>query len=215
MHNHFPYPLYLVILEAACIHQPYLAVLEAALLGGVDIVQLREKDVSTEVFMQKAFAVKKLTDRYQVPLIINDNLEVAKRINAFGIHVGNNDVSPSLIRDQWPTCKCIGYSVESLDQVDNDAAKSADYLGMSPIFSTATKTDTITEWGIDGIRTISTLTDKPLIAIGNMQLHNIASVIKAGADSIAVVSAICSSQHPEQTAQQLKLLINNTKNETV
>lgn len=203
----FPYRLYLVISEASCLHRPFLQLAEEAILGGVDIIQLREKNSSTSEFLKKAELLKNITDKYQVPLIINDNLEVARLTGAFGIHVGNNDLSPIHIREQWPDCKSLGYSIEYLRQLQNEATAAADCLGISPIFSTPTKKDTVTEWGIEGLRNIRQQTDKPLIAIGNMQTHNITSVIESGADCIAVVSAICSSAHPQKVAAELKSLI--------
>ncbi len=207
MHKLFPYPLYLVISEADCIHHSFTTVLHEALQGGVDIVQLREKKLSTDAFLEKALMAKKITDSYGIPLIINDNLEVARLSNAFGIHVGNSDTPPAVIRQSWPECQCLGYSVETVGHLANESAAVSDYLGISPVFSTHTKQDTITEWGINGVRNIRSATTLPLIAIGNMHAGNAATVIKAGADSIAVVSAICGSKVPLQAARLLKSII--------
>ncbi|WP_126973992.1 thiamine phosphate synthase [Gynurincola endophyticus] len=207
MSNHlqFPYQLYLVISEADCRGRNFLQVAEAAILGGVDIIQLREKDLSTDVFLKRAVELKQITDKYNVPLIINDNITVAEKVDAFGIHVGNSDTPPVLLRkNQAFENKMIGYSIEYIEQLTNIQTAVADYLGVSPVFSTATKTDTVTEWGLDGIRTIREMTVKPLVAIGNMHLKNIRSVIDAGADCIAVVSAICAADCPQQAASELK-----------
>lgn len=208
LHNDFPYPLYLVLSEEACLHHSYLEVAEQAIKGGVDIIQLREKNCTTEQFKTKAKQLKELTERYNIPLIINDNLEVAMSIDASGIHVGNSDIQPSQINKIWPN-KMIGYSIEYLEQFQQQEINFTNHLGISPIFSTETKKDTIVEWGISGIRQIRQLTDKPLIGIGNMNLTNISDVIKAGANSIAVVSAICSSKTPYKDALLLKTKILN------
>lgn len=201
----FPYPLYLVISEADCRGRDMLWVAEKAIKGGVDIVQLREKNINDEVFLEKAIALKKLTDHYQIPLIINDNLHIAEKVDAAGIHVGNNDIAPSSIRQQWnKQGKIIGYSIEYLNQLINEQIIFSDYLGISPVFNTSTKVDTVKEWGLAGIEKIRSLTHKPLVAIGRMQLDNIEEVINAGADSIAVVSAICAAENPEKAAYLLK-----------
>ena len=200
----FPYRLYLVLSDADCRNSGYHQVAEQAIKGGVDIIQLREKDLSTERYTEKALRLKEVTDKYGIPLIINDNLETAMNVNAFGIHVGNNDMAPTEIRKVWKGCQSLGYSIEFLEQLLNKETEAADCLGISPIFSTATKTDTVTQWRLDGIATIRNLTDKPLIAIGGMNQHNAEAVIKAGADCLAVVSAICSAPNPEKAAYALK-----------
>lgn len=200
----FPYRLYLVISEADCRNSNYLQVAEQAIKGGVDIIQLREKNLSTAQYTAKAIRLKEITDKYNIPLIINDNLETAMSINAFGIHVGNNDKTPTEIRNVWKGCQSLGYSIECIGQLQNKETQTADCLGISPVFNTATKKDTIVEWGLDGIKTIRSLTTKPLIAIGNINLENAEAVIKAGADCLAVVSAICSAPDPEKAAYELK-----------
>ncbi|MDR6920938.1 thiamine phosphate synthase [Chryseobacterium sp. 2987] len=201
----FPYQLYLVISEADCAGKNFLEVAEQAILGGVDVIQLREKNSSTASFLKKAQQLIEITEKYNIPLIINDNIEVAKKVNAAGIHVGNSDASPVYLRRQ-PLIqnKMIGYSIEYLSQLENEQTSVSDYLGISPVFKTSTKTDTITEWGLEGVAKIRNLTDKPLVAIGNIHLRNAREVINAGADCIAVVSAICSAPHPQKAAYELK-----------
>lgn len=204
-HPQFPYLLYLVISEKDCKERDLCEVAEQAILGGVDIIQLREKNSPIESFVKKAIQLKEITDKYEIPLIINDNIDVAKQVNAEGIHVGNSDIPPVLIREQWKEeKKLIGYSIESLDQLKNKQTNISDYLGISPIFKTPTKTDTIIEWGLNGISQIRALTAKPLVAIGNIHLNNAKAVLNAGADSIAVVSEICSAKDPKKAAYQLK-----------
>ncbi len=193
----FPYPLYLVISEENCLEHSIFHVLEASLKAGLPLVQLREKHKSDADFLALAQEVKKLTDRYQRPLIINDNLELALQINAFGIHVGNSDISPQKIKTVWPNCPCVGYSIEYIEQLDSEQLAYVDYIAASPVFKTNTKTDTVTEWGIEGIQQLSSLTDLPLVGIGQMNLENCSEVYQAGAHSIAVVSAICGANDPE------------------
>ncbi|SHM13056.1 thiamine-phosphate diphosphorylase [Chryseobacterium carnipullorum] len=201
----FPYQLYLVISEADCMGRNFVKVAEQAILGGVDVIQLREKNSSTESFLTKALQLIELTEKYSIPLIINDHVEVAEKINAAGIHVGNSDAAPTYLRQQTHLSKkIIGYSIEYLSQLDNEQTAVSDYLGISPVFSTDTKTDTVTEWGLEGIKTIRQLTEKPLVAIGHIHSGNAKEVINAGADCIAVVSAICGASDPQKAAYQLK-----------
>lgn len=210
IHPDFPYLLYLVITEENCTYLPWLQVAEQAIKGGVDIIQLREKKISKQIFLKKAIALKNLCDRYSIPLIINDHVDIAAKIDAWGVHVGQTDMAPLHIKEQYADRFKIGWSLEANDQLLSDNMLAVDHLGVSPIFSTATKTDTITEWGIQGIKKLRKETELPLIAIGNMNITNVQRVINAGASSIAVVSAICSNPDPQSVSQKIKeLLINN------
>lgn len=201
----FPYQLYLVISEQDCPGRNFLQVAERAILGGVDIIQLREKNLTASDYLAKAEQLKAITDKYAIPLIINDNLEVAQQVSATGIHVGNSDVDPSYIRQRWFHPRpLVGYSIEYLAQLKNQHVAMSDYLAISPVFNTDTKKDTITEWGLEGIAEIRQLTSKPLVAIGNIHLQNAYAVIQAGADCLAVVSAICKAENPEKAAYELK-----------
>lgn len=205
MRTDFPFRLYLVISEEACKGKNILKVAEQAILGGVDIIQLREKNLKDAFFIEKALRLKEVTDKYDVPLIINDNATVALKVNAAGIHVGNNDIPPTSLRmDTGFKNKLVGYSIEYLSQLNTKQSLESDYLGVSPVFKTPTKTDTVTEWGLDGIRNIRKVTTKPLVAIGNVNKDNAKAICKAGADCIAVVSAICGADNPQRSAYELK-----------
>lgn len=205
----FPYPLYLVISEKDCLHFSLIEVLEQAIKGGIDIVQLREKECSFEQYLEKAKAVKVICDSAGIPLIINDNVDVARAVNAWGVHVGTSDMAPSKISANGAIN--IGWSIESLKQLESSELKYVQHLGVSPVFSTPTKTNTIIEWGLEGIKTLKSKTDLPLIAIGGLNESTIPSVLKAGADSIAVVSAICASEDPFNATKTIKKLIYESK----
>ena len=207
MSSIFPYRLYLVVSQHDCLGRDIVWVTEQAVKGGVDVVQLREKHLSTANFTTTALRLKAMLDSYDVPLIINDNLEVAKACGAAGIHVGTTDIAPSKIKALWPQCGILGYSIEHLDQLYTAEVEHADYLGISPVYSTPTKTDTVTEWGLEGILTIRGLTGKPLIAIGSMNVDNARNVVRAGADCIAVVSAICGADDPAKAAHEIRTQI--------
>jgi len=204
MNSAFPYRLYLVISEANCKGRDIAWVTEQAIKGGVDVVQLREKNKGFKDYTNSALRLKELSDNYNVPLIINDDIDVALAANASGIHVGTTDLAPSLVMQQWPQCNMLGYSIEYIEQLNNDEVRYATHLGISPVFSTPTKTNTVSEWGLEGIATIRTLTTKPLVAIGSMNVTNAYDAIKAGADCIAVVSAICAAEDPANAAAAIR-----------
>ncbi len=207
IHPDFPYPLYLVISEKDCVNMDWLQVAEEAILGGVDIIQLREKNLSHAAYLKKAKALKRITDHYQVPLIINDAPDIAVEIQAWGVHVGLSDTQPLAIVEKYGDQLKIGWSLEYKNQLESPQMNSTHHLGLSPIFKTATKTNTVTTWGFEGIKEIKGLTNKPLIAIGGMNQSNAGQAFEAGADSVAVVSAICSSTDPRKAAEDLKGLL--------
>jgi len=202
--NRFNYRLYLVIGREACRGKDLVSVATAAIRGGVDIVQIREKDLSDADFLQVAQSLSAALQEYKVPLIVNDRLAIARAIHADGIHVGNSDISPVAIKKIWPDIPLIGYSVESFSQLWSEQAEAADYLGISPVFRTPTKTDTVTEWGLEGISRIRAHSAQPLVAIGNMNRTNVQEVIRSGADCIAVVSAICGADDPFRAASEIR-----------
>lgn len=200
----FNYKLYLVTDEKACLGRDLFSVVEAAVRGGVDLVQIREKQLSEEAFLAKTIRLKEMLYKYNVPLIVNDSLSIAMQSMAAGVHVGNNDCSPLSVRKQWPDCSILGYSMEFEEQLQKPDAEVVDYIALSPVFATNTKTDTLVEWGLQGVQRIRILTEKPLVAIGNVNLQNAAQIISAGANCIAVVSAICSAENPAKAAEQLR-----------
>ena len=206
MSRQFPYKLYLVISEDACAGRDVVWVAEQAVLGGVDLVQIREKTKTASEFIEITLRLKQMLDKYSVPLIVNDNLAVAMHCNAYG----NSDIPPSKIRQLWPNCRMLGYSIEYIEQFFNSEIQHADCLGISPVFGSTTKTDTVTEWGLDGLLKIRALTSKPLVAIGNINADNAVEVIRAGADCLAVVSAICGADDPKKAAALLRAQIEKT-----
>lgn len=178
----FPYRLYLVTDQQACLGRDFFWVLEEALKGGVELVQLREKSLSKEAFLTKALRVKSLCDRYEVPLIINDSLEVAKETSSYGVHIGQSDSSMKSAKDFLGSRFPVGLSLERMDELTADRTELAWYYGVSPVFSTPTKPDTRYEWGLSGLQKLRKATSKPLVAIGNINESNAGAVMKAGAD---------------------------------
>jgi thiamine-phosphate pyrophosphorylase len=197
--------LHLVTDAALCGPRGVEAVVAAAVRGGATCVQLREKQLDTRPFVERARALKALLAPLGVPLIINDRLDVALAAGADGVHVGQSDLPPEDVRRLMPHA-LIGLSVENPEQVRAAADMPVDYLGVSPVFSTPSKQDTAPALGLEGLRAMRALTDLPLIAIGGIDLNNAAQVLAAGADGLAVVRALCAAPDPVAAAQALRQL---------
>lgn len=207
----FPYRLYLVTDELACQGRDFFWVMEEAIKGGVDLVQLREKNLSQIAFLEKARRARDICSHYGVPLIINDAVNVANGSNAFGLHLGQTDENLSEVKKKLGTGYPIGLSLELLSQLPDHAVSEAWYLGVSPIYLTPTKPDTQSAWGLEGLRKLRKMTDKPLVAIGGIKLENAVDVLTAGADCLAVVSGICSAESPRDAAAQYREIIDNAR----
>ena len=195
--------LHLVTDSALCGPRGILAVVEAAVRGGVTCVQLREKSLDTRAFVERARALKAWLLPLGVPLLINDRVDVALACGADGVHVGQSDMAPEDVRRLMPG-GLIGLSVESLAQLDAAERAPVDYYGISPVFATRSKHDAAPALGLDGLRAIRAGTRRPLVAIGGIDAGNAAQVMAAGADGLAVVSALCSSADPEAAARDLR-----------
>lgn len=198
--------LYLVTDQASLRGRTLTEVVLAAVQGGVSCVQLREKTLATRDFVALALAVKDLLAPFDVPLIINDRLDVALACAAQGVHLGQSDMPVALARQLLPPQVFIGLSVENQGDVARAAGQPVDYLGISPVYATPTKTDTAAPWGLAGVRQVRALTDLPLVAIGGIHHDNAAEVLQAGADGLAVVSAICSAADPQAAAESFQLV---------
>jgi thiamine-phosphate pyrophosphorylase len=205
--------LYLVTDEKLCLGKPLAEVVEQAVNGGVTAVQLREKDLNTRDFILRAVQLKKILSAYHVPLIINDRIDIALAIGADGIHVGQNDMPYEYFKKIIPDQMIRGLSVETPEQAAEAEKYDLDYLSVSPVFLTSTKTELIKDWGIEGLRELAGKTRHKLIAIGGINTTNAAEIIRAGAKGIAVVSAICSARDPLVAAGELRCVIDKTLKE--
>lgn len=203
MSLHRPIALMLVTDRELCGTRPVEDVVLRAIVGGIDCVQLREKHLETRGFVEQALLLKQALRPTGVPLIINDRLDVALAVEADGVHLGQADMPVPVARRLLGTNAIIGLSVENWEDVESAQELDVDYLGVSPIFETPTKTDTKGAWGLEGLTRIQSFSRHPLIAIGGLNQSNIANVVKAGANGIAVVSAICSAIDPTKAARDL------------
>ena len=199
--------LYLVTDQASLRGRPLSDVVLAAVQGGVSCVQLREKHLDSRDFYAQAVALMELLRPLNVPLIINDRLDIALACGAQGVHLGQSDLPVAQARALLPPQVFLGWSVETPEQVAQSATLPVDYLGVSPVFATPTKTDTAPPWGLEGLQRVRAATALPLVAIGGIHAGNATGVLQAGAHSLAVVSAICSAEDPRASAQELRRMI--------
>lgn len=199
--------LYFVTDRGLCGDKPLTDVVLQAIRGGAACIQLREKDVTTRFFVEEARQIKALMAPFRVPLIINDRLDVALAVEADGVHVGQDDMPYEIARELMGPAAIIGISVETWEDVQRAEGLDVDYLGVSPVFATPTKTDTKELWGLEGLIRIRAFSRHPLVAIGGLNPSNAEAVVMAGADGIAVVSAICASPDPFAASQELTGII--------
>jgi len=201
------YSLYLVTDRSLSKGRSTAEIVAAAVAGGVSCIQLREKSCGTRKFLNEALALQPLLKSRNIPLIINDRLDIALAIEADGVHLGQSDMPLGRARKIAGDSLIIGISAESVDDALRAEQQGADYIGISPVFSTPTKTDIAPPLGLEGVRQIRALVDIPLVGIGGINSDNAESVLAAGADGIAVVSAIVSAADPAGAAKKLKTLI--------
>jgi len=192
--------LCLVTDRGCCRGRSLEAVVAEAVAGGVACVQLREKELPTRAFLELALALKALLGPLGVPLIINDRVDVALACGAEGLHVGQEDLPCEVARRLLGPKAILGLSVETWEDVVRAQDQDVDYLGVSPVFATPTKTDTKAPWGLEGLARIRAYSRHPLVAIGGLHPGNVEAVVRAGAEGIAVVSAICAADDPRAAA---------------
>ncbi len=193
--------LYLVTDEKLCQHKSLYNVIIAAVKGGVNIVQLREKNITTQAFVSKAKSIKKILAPWNIPLIINDRVDVALAVQAEGVHVGQQDMPIPEVIKIMPKKAIVGLSVEKKEHVLAANAWPITYLAVSPVFLTNTKSELTHAWGIAGIAAIKSITHHPIIAIGGITLNNVLQVMSTGVQGVAIVSALCRAKDPERVAK--------------
>lgn len=185
-------------------------VVEAAVAGGVTAVQLRDKNAPTVQLIARARELHAIARPYGVPVFVNDDVEAALRSGVEGVHVGVDDAAASAARAAIGPDGLVGWSVNDLGQVDRDAEiLASDYLAASPVWSTPSKPDATVPLGLHGVTRLRHLMppDLPLVAIGGIDATNAAEVVDAGADGVAVVSAICAADDPYQAAVSLRAAV--------
>lgn len=178
---------------------------EQAIRGGVTMVQLREKHLDEAQFYQEALEIKELCGRYGVPFLINDNVALACKVQADGVHVGQDDMAASDVRAMIGPDKILGVSAQTVEQAMAAQQAGADYLGVGAVFSTSTKLDAC-EVTKQTLTEICAAVDIPVVAIGGIKKHNIMELAGTGIDGVALVSAIFAAEDIEQECTALRNL---------
>ena len=196
-----PYRLCLVTDRGLAGSRALTQIVAAAVAGGVSMVQLREKTLDTRAFVEEARALKALLAPLNVPLLINDRLDVALACDADGVHVGQSDMPVETARALLPKGALVGLSITCAHDLRRADARAADYLGVGPIFAQSTKPDATPPLGVEGFRALRALSEKPMMVIGGIASENCAPLLAAGADGLAVVSAIMAAPDPEAASR--------------
>ena len=207
------YSLYLVTDRALSLGRSNFEVIRKAVGGGVTLVQLREKEATTRAFYQEGLEIRGYLKTRNIPLIINDRIDIALALDADGVHLGQEDMPIDVARRILGPRKIIGASVFTLEEAKTAEAMGADYLGLSPIFLTETKPELVGQIGIGGIPSLKEGVQIPLVGIGSMSQANAYEAVKAGLDGVAVVSAICSHEDPRAAAEEIKKEVLRAKKE--
>lgn len=178
---------------------------EAALKGGATFIQLREKNLDDEAFYKEALEIQKLCRNYKVPFVINDNVELAKKIGADGVHVGQSDMEALDVRKVLGDDKIIGVSAQTVEQAVLAEKRGADYLGVGAVFHTDSKAD-VAEVSRETLKAICDAVDIPVIAIGGINKENVSELAGTGICGIAVISAIFAEKDIKKATEKLKNL---------
>lgn len=202
-HQNLDMTLYLVSDSTYHTEETFLHTIEEACKGGITLLQLREKNIGGREYLQKALKVKAITDRYDIPLIIDDRVDVALACDAAGVHVGNSDLPVSVARKLMGPDKIVGATAKTVEAALKAYEEGADYLGVGAIYPTTTKVITIlTE--VTTLQNICEAVPIPVVAIGGLNSTNIDILKGTWIDGIAVVSAIMKSEKPQKTTDILK-----------
>jgi len=198
--------LYLVTDSTGMGEKDFLYVVQQACEGGVTIVQLREKEKTGLEYFKLAESVKKITDQYKIPLIIDDRVDIALAVDAAGVHVGQSDMPVFAARKLLGNNKIVGATAKTIAQAQKAKEEGADYLGVGAIFPTTTKVITvITE--VSMLNDIVRQTNMRVVAIGGLNASNMHVLYDSMAEGIAVVTGIMKSKDPHEAARSLKQLV--------
>lgn len=205
--NKLDLSLYLVTDKSDDVEK-FLKTIEESIQGGVSVVQIREKTADTLDFYNLALKVKEITTRYNVPLIINDRVDVALAIDADGVHVGQSDMPCDVTRKLVGDDKIVGVSAATIEEAQKAERDGADYIGTGAVFPTSTKDDapSITK---KELKEVVDSIDIPVVAIGGITLDNASELTDTGIAGLSVVSAIMSSDNPKESSKKLLKIFNS------
>ena len=199
------YSIYLVTDRDLMSTETLEEAVEQAIIGGCTLVQLREKDCSSLDFYNTAIKVKKITDEYNVPLLINDRLDIALAVDAAGVHVGQSDLSATVVRKIIGDDKIIGVSTGSLEQALKAQKDGADYIGVGAMYATGTKKDA-NPTSMEELKKIREKVSIPIVVIGGINKERIKDFEGMGIDGLAIVSAIISKKDISEATKELKTI---------
>lgn len=197
------YSLYLITDRYLTGTKEFYSSVSRALQGGVTILQVREKDAASKEFYSIGLKLKEMAARFNVPLIVNDRVDIALAIDADGVHVGQGDLPLEVVRRLLGPGKLLGYSVSNPQEARYGERNGADYLGAGPVYSTGSKPDASRPIGIEGLREIKQSVSIPVVAIGGISVSNLNMVKDTGVDGISVISAILSQDNTFAAAREL------------
>ena len=199
----FDYTLYLVTDRQLMSCDSLTEAVEQAILGGCTMIQLREKELSSLEFYNQAVAVKQVTERYHIPLIINDRIDIAMAVQATGVHIGQHDLPAAAVRKVIGENMLLGVSASSIAEAIQAQQDGADYLGVGAMFPTGTKTDAESV-SMEELQKIRTAVSLPIVVIGGINKGNAGRFKPMGIDGLAVVSAIIAQSDIKAAAAELK-----------
>lgn len=202
------YSIYLVTDEIALKGRELLPVVEEALQGGVTLLQYRNKNAEGGKLYEEALALKKLCDKYNVPLIIDDRLDIAVAVGAAGVHIGQDDIPCKIARQVLGDDYIIGVSAHNPQEAQQAIDDGADYLGCGAVYATTTKAK-VTALGLDGLAAIRRAVQVPMVGIGGVDLSNAKDVLSVGVEGIAIVRAILGAEDVTATTQAFVKIKNN------
>ncbi|MBE6513307.1 MAG: thiamine phosphate synthase [Methanobrevibacter olleyae] len=197
------YSVYLVTDRRDKTDEEFLNIIEEAIKGGTTVVQLREKTASTKEFYELALKVKEITLKYDVPLLINDRIDIALAVDCEGVHIGQDDMPADIAREIIGEDKILGVSASTVEEAKKAEKDSADYIGSGAVFPTATKDDADSV-SKEELKEIVDSIDIPVVAIGGIAVENASTLKGSGIAGFSVVSAIMSAEDPKEASRKLK-----------
>ena len=208
------YTLYLITDDGYLEGRDWLKAIEDAIKGGVTVVQYRSKSgtKTTKEMYEELKELRELTRRYGVALIVNDRVDLALAVDADGVHIGQDDLPPEVVRRIMGEDKIIGISTHSLEEVEEANKLPVDYIAFGSVFRTPTKEKPIIV-GVEKLKEAKRIAKKPLVAIGGIMPYNAPEVVRAGADGVAVISAILGFSDTYKAAQSMRRAIDRTRRE--
>lgn len=208
---HFDLSVYLVIGPDDVQHHSLEDVVSWAVKGGASLVQLRDKTAGRQRFVELGRALQGILEPAGLPLIVNDRVEEAVALGAAGVHVGQDDMSPRLVRQAIGPDRLVGLSSTRPEEAQDADPRLVDYLGAGPVNITTSKADAKAPIAAEGVRAICRATSLPVVAIGGIQVTDVPALVNAGASGVAVVSAICRATNPEAAARDLRQAVDRAR----